>query len=143
MAILEKLQQKDSMTAIGESNTKTSIKNVSKRANMSRQRSIVSSVLNIYKQQYHKIMKAKLPTILCIICYIFICILGNIVAVNTWIKHRYSVNYTSYAPLPSEEINSNFFSDELQLKEIESKDYLTSVIELMYNESEPEVRAIC
>ena len=143
MAILEKLQRKDSMTAIGESNTKTSIKNVPKRAKVSRQRSTVSSVLNIYKQQYHKIMKSKLPTILCIICYIFICILGNIVAVNTWIKHRYSVNYTSYAPLPSEEINSNFFSDELQLKEIESKDYLTSVIELMYNESEPEVRAMC
>ena len=143
MDILEKLQQNDSMTANGESNTKTSIKNVSKRANMSRQRSIVSGVSNIYKQQYHKIMKCKLPTILCIICYIFICILGNIVAVNTWIKHRYSVNYTSYAPLPSEEINSNFFSDELQLKEIESKDYLTSVIELMYNESEPEVRAMC
>ena len=143
MAILEKLQQKDSMTAIRESKTKASIKNVSKRANMSRKRCNFSSVLIIYKQQYHKLMKSKLPTFLCIITYIFICILGNIVAASTWIKHRYSINYTSYVPFPTEKINSNFFSDELQLKEIESKDYLTSVIELMYNESEPEVRAMC
>ena len=142
MAILEKLQQKDSMTAIGESNTKKSIKNVPKRAKVSRQRSTVSSVLNTYKQQYHKIMKSKLPTILCIICYIFICILGNIVAASTWIKHRYSINYTSYIPLPTEKNNSNLFVEELQLKDNESKDSFTSVIELMYNESEPRVRAI-
>ena len=142
MAILENLQQKDSMTAIGESNTKTSIKNVPKRAKVLRQRSTVSSVLNTYKQQYHKIMKSKLPTILCIICYIFICILGNIVAASTWIKHRYRINYTSYIPLPTEKNKSSLFADELQLKDNESKESLTSVIELTYNESEPRVRAI-
>ena len=143
MAILEKIQQKDSMTVIRESKTNASIKNVSKSANMSRKRCTFSSVLIIYKQQYHKLMKSKLPPFLCILSYIFICIFGNIVATNTWIKHRYSINYTSYIPFPTEKINSNFFSDELQLKEIESMDYLTSVIEMMYNESEPQVRAIC
>ena len=142
MANLEKLQQKDSMTAIRESKTKTSIKNVSKCAHVDKKWFTLSGALIIFKQQYHKLMKSKLPPFLCIISYIFICILGSIVAANTWIKHRYSINYTSYIPLPTEKNNSNLFADELQLKENESKDSLTSVIELMYNESEPRVRAI-
>ena len=142
MAIIEKLQQKDSMTAIRESNTKTSIKNVSKSAHLEKKIFTLSGALIISKQQYHKLMKSKLPTFLCIVSYIFICILGNIVAANTWIKHRYSINYTSYIPLPSEKNNSNLFEDELHFKENEGKESLTSVIELMYNESEPRVRVI-
>ena len=142
MAITEKLQQKDSMTAIRESKTKTSIKNVSKSAHLEKKCFTRSCVVIIFKQQYNKLMKSKLPPFLCIISYIFICILGNIVAASTWIKHRYSINYTSYIPLPTEKNNSNLFEDEFQLKENESNDSLTSVIELMYNESEPRVRAI-
>ena len=142
MAIVEKLQQKDSMTANRESNTKTSIKNVSNSAHLEKKFFTISGALIISKQQYHKLMKSKLPTFLCITSYIFICILGNIVAANTWIKHRYSINYTSYIPLPSEKNNSNLFEDELHFKENEGKESLTSVIELMYNESEPRVRVI-
>ena len=142
MAIIEKLQEKDSMTATRESKTKSSTKNVSKSAHLAKKCSTFSGVLIIFKQQYHNLMKSKVPSFLCIISYIFICILGNIVAVNTWIKHRYSINYTSYIPLPNEKNNSNLFADDLQLKENESNDSLTSVIELMYNESEPRVRAI-
>ena len=63
-------------------------------------------------------------------------------AASTWIKHRYSINYTSYIPLPTEKNKSSLFADELQLKDNESKESLTSVIELTYNESEPRVRAI-
>ena len=142
MAITEKLQEKDSMAAIRESKAKTSLKNVSKSVHLAKKCSMFSGVLTIFKQQYHKLMKSKLPTFLCIITYIFICILGNIVAASTWIKHRYSINYTSYIPLPTEKNKSNLFADELQLKDNESKESLTSVIELTYNESEPRVRAI-
>ena len=142
MAIIEKLQQKDFMTAVREPNTKTSIKNGSKSAQLEKKCFTLSGASIMFKQQYHKLMKSKVPSFLCIITYIFICILGNIVAANTWIKHRYSINYTSYIPLPTEKNNSNLFADELQLKENESKESLTSVIELMYNESEPRVRAI-
>ena len=142
MAITEKLQEKDSMAAIRESKAKTSLKNVSKSAHLAKKCSTFSGVLIIFKQQYHNLMKSKVPSFLCIISYIFICILGNIVAVNTWIKHRYSINYTSYIPLPTEKNISSLFADELQLKDNESKESLTSVIELTYNESEPRVRAI-
>ena len=134
MAIKEKLQQRDFMTANRESETKTSIKEVSKSAHLEKKYFTLSSLLLIFK--------SKLPPFLCIISYIFICILGNIVAANTWIKHRYSINYTSYIPLPTEKNSSNLFPNELELKVSEGIDFLTSVIELMHNESDPRVRKI-
>ena len=66
--------------------------------------------------------------------------LGNIIAATTWIKHHFSANYTSYVPLPSEKNGFHLFHNELQSKENESENTLTSIFELIHNESQPKVR---
>ena len=142
MANLEKIHQKVDITTICESKPNTSLKNVPNRADGEKKYLSHCCVSNSFRRQCRKLMKSKLTYFLCIIIYIFICMLGNIIAATTWIKHHFSANYTSYVPLPSEKNGFHLFHNELQSKENESEDTLTSLFELMYNRSEPKVRKL-
>ena len=140
MAALRTIHEKVDITTICESKTNSSLKNVPNRANEEKKFLSHCCLSNRFRRQCRKLMKSKLTYFLCIIIYIFICMLGNIIAATTWIKHHFSANYTSYVPLPSEKNGFHLFHNELQSKENESENTLTSIFELMYNESQPKVR---
>ena len=142
MAALEKMHQKVDITTICESKPNTSLKNVPNRADGEKKYVLHCCVSNSFRRQCRKLMKSKLTYFLCIIIYIFICMLGNIIAATTWIKHHFSANYTSYVPLPSEKNGFHLFRNELQSRENESEDTLTSIFELMYNKSDLKVKKL-
>ena len=142
MAALEKMHQKVDITTICESKPNTSLKNVPNRADGEKNYLSYCCASSSFRRQCRKLMKSKLTYFLCIIIYIFICMLGNIIAATTWIKHHFSANYTSYVPLPSEKNGFHLFHNELQSNGNESEDTLTSIFELMYNKSEPKVRKL-
>ena len=142
MAALEKIHQKVDITTICELKPNTSHKNVPNRADGEKNYLSYCCASSSFRRQCRNLMKSKLTYFLCIIIYIFICMLGNIIAATTWIKHHFSANYTSYVPLPTEKNGFHLFHNELQSRENESEDTLTSIFELMYNKSDLKVKKL-
>ena len=95
------------------------------------------------RQCYKTIIDSKVPYYSCILTYIFICLLGNIVTAVVLIKHRQifageqSINNTSTLPF---QINqSQNFEDNVDLDDLVNEDLLLGLLDLVYNESEHEV----
>ena len=101
-------------------------------------------LISISLRQYYKtVRESKIPYYSCLIVYIFICLLGNVVTSIVLIKHRQlfvgeqNDNHTS--ALPFQIIQSQIVEDEVDIDDAINEDLLLNIIELAYNESEPEV----
>ena len=95
------------------------------------------------RQYYKTIRESKIPYYSCLIAYIFICLLGNVVTAIVLIKHRQlfageqNDNHTSVLPF---QINqSQNFEDDVDLDDAINEDLLLSILDMAYNESEHEV----
>ena len=101
-------------------------------------------LISISLRQYYKtVRESKIPYYSCLIVYIFICLLGNVVTAIVLIKHRQlfvgeqSDNHTSALPF---QINqSQVFEDDVDLDDAINEDLLLSILDMAYNESEQEV----
>ena len=101
-------------------------------------------LISISLRQYYKtVRESKIPYYSCLIVYIFICLLGNVVTAIVLIKHRQlfageqNDNHTSALPF---QINqSQNFEDDVDLDDAINEDLLLSILDMAYNESEQEV----
>ena len=104
-----------------------------------------TAILMSVKQYYKTMLDSKLPSYLCLITYIFICLLGNVVTAIVLIKHRQifsnenNINDGSPLILPSQINQSQGFENDIDLEETVNEDILLGLLDLVYNESQHEV----
>ena len=100
------------------------------------------SIISKFCQQHYKtLINSKVPYYMCIITYIFICLLGNVVTAIILIKHRQifsdTKNVTSILPFRINQSQS--IENEIDLEEGINEEILQGLLDLVYNESEHEV----
>ena len=105
----------------------------------------LTAILISLKLYYKTMLDSKLPSYLCLITYIFICLLGNVVTAIVLIKHRQifsnekNINDGSPLILPSQINQSQAFENDIDLEETVNEDILLGLLDLVYNESQYEV----
>ena len=146
MIIIETKNENEFVAAASHSRTRKSIKKVQNQASEEKNTFSMFCRKPSFHQKYNKFIKSKLPFYLCIIIYIFICLLGNVVTAINLIKHgqlfskNENDNYTSYIPLPSQMNESQENNSEMEQKKSATEDLLLSFLEFINNGSEHEVR---
>ena len=101
-----------------------------------------SIISTFFRQHYKAIISSKLSYYMCIITYIFICLLGNVVTAIILIKHRQiftdTKNVTSILPFminQSESLDNEIDFDDQDINE----EILQGLLDLVTNESQHEV----
>ena len=118
---------------------------IQKRTATRRKHFSFTAILISLKLYYKTMLDSKLPSYLCLITYIFICLLGNVVTAIVLIKHRQifsnekNINDGSPLILPSQINQSQSFENDIDLEETVNEDILLGLLDLVYNESQHEV----
>ena len=147
MTINETMNENDFIAAASHSRTRKSIHKIRNQTHEEKNFFLlISCSMTSFRQKCNKFIKSKLPFYFCIIIYISICLLGNVVTAINLIKHHLifseneNDNYTSYIPLPSQKNESQEDESKMKQKESATEDLLLGFLEFINNGSEHEVR---